>query len=282
MADDRRKWISIMIVPEDGSGMWKWRITSRRFTMLRAGLWTAGAFLVVGMISMVLVAVLLFRISGYRRTNAELLGATAKLTTITGRLDRYEEKERRLRAILGSDLDLPEAAAPAPADLLLDDGGGETADSALPELSRAIVREEARARRYPTAWPVEAWQITIGFVHTGDPRTDHLGIDILAPRKTPVVAAGDGIVTYAGTDRDLGNLVVIDHGNGWETHYGHNESLLVGYGATVRKGQPVAVFGGSGGQSTGEHLHFAMYYRGRPVNPLDWLEKRPLVPLSGE
>jgi murein DD-endopeptidase MepM/ murein hydrolase activator NlpD len=68
-------------------------------------------------------------------------------------------------------------------------------------------------------------------------------------------------------------MVDIDHENGWVTRYGHNELLLVKFGDTVRKGQPVAIYGGIDGSSTGTHLHFEMHYQGKAVNPLDYLPK---------
>jgi murein DD-endopeptidase MepM/ murein hydrolase activator NlpD len=87
-------------------------------------------------------------------------------------------------------------------------------------------------------------------------------------------------VVFAGNDDLLGLLVMIDHENGWETRYGHNESLLIKAGDTVRKGQPIAVYGGKDGASTGAHLHFAAYYRGKPVNPLDILPPNPTMQIS--
>jgi len=71
-------------------------------------------------------------------------------------------------------------------------------------------------------------------------------------------------------------MVIIDHGdNGWVTKYGHNESLLVKEGDYVLKGQTIAVFGGSEGSSTGIHLHYEMYFRGKPENPLEHLPEKP-------
>ena len=280
MANDNQKWISIMIVPEDGTGMQKWRITARRFSLMKKGLWAIGALLCIGLISLTAVGVLMLKVDQYRKLNAELLDATTMLNTIDMRLERYEEKERQLRSLIGSDLNIPDPVVAADGDSLPAMTGVSPDGSPVTELDNAISVVEEKNRRYPTSWPVEAWQISKGFIHTGEPRTDHPGIDILAPRKTHVMAAGSGQVTFAGTDSDLGLMVIIDHQNGWETHYGHNESVLVSYGDQIRKGQPVAVFGGSGTSSTGDHLHFGMYYDGQPLNPIDWLDKRPLVNLT--
>jgi len=95
----------------------------------------------------------------------------------------------------------------------------------------------------------------------------HAGIDISAPRGTPVVASADGIVTHAGWMSGYGKTIVIQHGGAVSTLYGHNSSLLVGAGAVVRRGQIIARVG-STGRSTGNHCHFEIRRGGRPTNPL--------------
>lgn len=279
MAAGRDKWISIMIVPEDGAGMRKWRVTSKRYLLFKAGFWFMSVFLVVGLISMVLSIVLYSKVRYYKTYNTQLVEATGKLNNVASRLDRYEEKEKKLRTMLGGDLELPEAVAVDASELEDDKTTSADAGSAN-ELEKAISAEEARLRRLPTMWPVEAWQISSTFKMTGDPRTDHQGIDILAPMKTGVAASADGKVIFADTDERYGNLVVIDHGNGWQTKYGHLESMLVKPGAVVSRGSLIGVFGGSGGETTGPHLHFAMFYKGQPVDPLVWLEEKPLLNIA--
>jgi len=150
----------------------------------------------------------------------------------------------------------------------------------LNELDQAIAAEEAKGRKIPTTWPVNAWQISKEFANTGDSRSNHLGIDILAPTRTGVVAAAEGKVTFADRDRQFGLMVIIDHENGFETKYGHNASLMVKYGDFIRKGQQIAVLGGSGESSTGSHLHFGVFYKGQPVNPLIYLDEKPLLKLT--
>jgi len=95
----------------------------------------------------------------------------------------------------------------------------------------------------------------------------HAGIDISAPRGTPVVASADGVVTHAGWMSGYGKTIVIQHGGGVSTLYGHNSSLLVGAGAVVSRGQIIARVG-STGRSTGNHCHFEIRRGGRPTNPL--------------
>lgn len=95
----------------------------------------------------------------------------------------------------------------------------------------------------------------------------HAGIDIAAPRGTPIVAAASGVVTHAGWMSGYGKTIIIQHGGGVSTLYGHNSSLLVGAGRTVSRGQIIARMG-STGRSTGNHCHFEIRRGGRPTNPI--------------
>jgi murein DD-endopeptidase MepM/ murein hydrolase activator NlpD len=98
----------------------------------------------------------------------------------------------------------------------------------------------------------------------------HEGIDIAVPTGTPVHAAAAGRVIIAGWMGGYGNLIVIDHGGGLSTAYGHNSSFAVGVGASVSQGQVVA-YAGSTGNSTGPHVHFEVRVNGAPVDPLGYL-----------
>lgn len=98
----------------------------------------------------------------------------------------------------------------------------------------------------------------------------HSGIDIGVDEGTVVHAADSGVVAYSGWISGYGNAVVIDHGNGLSTLYGHNSGLIVSEGQSVSKGQPIA-YAGSTGNSTGPHVHFEVRSNGEPVNPLNYL-----------
>lgn len=98
----------------------------------------------------------------------------------------------------------------------------------------------------------------------------HTGIDIAADTGQTIRAARSGRVTHAGWLGGYGLTVIVDHGRGWETLYGHASSLYVGAGEVVQSGQPLAATG-STGNSTGPHLHFEVRKQGVPVNPLPFL-----------
>ncbi len=98
----------------------------------------------------------------------------------------------------------------------------------------------------------------------------HEGIDIAAPSGSPVVAAAAGTVIYAGWMGGYGNLVLIDHGGGLATAYGHNAGFAVAGGQSVSQGQVIS-YCGSTGHSTGPHVHFEVRINGAPVDPLGYL-----------
>lgn len=101
-------------------------------------------------------------------------------------------------------------------------------------------------------------------------RRIHAGIDFGAPRGTTIHAAGDGVVITAAYMRGFGNTVIIDHGGGIATVYGHCSRLMVTSGQHVHRGDAIAAVG-STGLATGPHLHFEVHVHGRAVNPLGWL-----------
>ena len=98
----------------------------------------------------------------------------------------------------------------------------------------------------------------------------HGGIDLAVPKGTSIGAAADGIVKFAGWKGGYGNAVIIQHPDGTETLYGHNEKLLVKEGQTVGEGEPISL-SGSTGKSTGPHLHFEMRQNGRAIDPQKFL-----------
>ena len=98
----------------------------------------------------------------------------------------------------------------------------------------------------------------------------HSGMDIGVDYGTPIHAADSGTVIYSGWISGYGNAVIIDHGNGMETLYGHNQSLYVSEGQSVSKGEVIAG-AGSTGNSTGPHCHFEVRINGSPVDPMGYL-----------
>jgi murein DD-endopeptidase MepM/ murein hydrolase activator NlpD len=107
---------------------------------------------------------------------------------------------------------------------------------------------------------------------TGKP-TMHKGLDFAGKEGDNVVATAAGIVTWAGDRYGYGQLVEIDHGDGFITRYGHNDGLTVSIGDVVTKGQPIAKMGNTG-RSTGVHVHYEVIRNGRQVDPLPYVYKK--------
>jgi murein DD-endopeptidase MepM/ murein hydrolase activator NlpD len=115
-------------------------------------------------------------------------------------------------------------------------------------------------------WPSPVHQLSGNDYWSG-----HLAIDIAIGIGTPVVASDSGVVVFSGwSPLGYGNMVMIDHGNGFQTLYAHLTAALVRCGQSVNKGQTIGT-GGTTGNSTGPHLHFEMRYMGGFVNPKIYL-----------
>lgn len=126
----------------------------------------------------------------------------------------------------------------------------------------------------PGRMPIRNSYITSSFGGRADPfgrgRGNHKGIDFHAKVGDPVMSVADGVVSFAGVKGGYGNVVDVDHGNGYVTRYAHNSRLVVKAGELVRAGQEVAK-AGSTGRSTGAHVHFEVWERGQVVNPRKFL-----------
>lgn len=117
-------------------------------------------------------------------------------------------------------------------------------------------------------WPAPNHRIT-GF--NWSPDTNHSGVDIDGDLGQPVYAADSGVIVYAGWNNwGYGNVVVINHGNGWQSLYAHLDTVAVGCGQSIFQGGVIGTIG-STGNSTGPHLHFEMMVNGVKVNPNDYL-----------
>jgi len=125
----------------------------------------------------------------------------------------------------------------------------------------------------PAIRPAKGW-LTSRFGYRNSPFTGrrefHKGLDIANQIGTPVAVTADGIVKSVGSRRYLGNYVIVDHGHGMVTHYGHIDKALVKRGAKVKRGDIIAEMGNSG-RSTGPHVHYAVYLNGVPVNPSTYI-----------
>lgn len=143
----------------------------------------------------------------------------------------------------------------------------------LHELVDSLESKHRRLASSPAIWPTKGW-MTSRYGYRISPFTGrkqfHGGLDIASSEGTPVIAPARGKVTYAGKRGPLGNTVILDHGYGVRTFFGHSEKILVKKGTEVERGQQIATVGSSG-RSTGPHLHYVVEVDGKARNPLDYI-----------
>ncbi len=134
-----------------------------------------------------------------------------------------------------------------------------------------------RAEAKPTMWPARG-RIISGFGVRRIPYASsgyqfHTGVDILGSHGSSIWATAAGEVVFASYRGSFGNLVIIDHGYGYETHYAHLSGFAVSVGEEVEKGQIIGYMGATG-RTTGTHLHYEVHRNGSPVNPSNYLKER--------
>jgi len=146
----------------------------------------------------------------------------------------------------------------------------EDRDQKLSVLESLLMSRSLSERVMPSGRPVEDGWLSSRYGKRNDPFTGkqdfHKGLDFAGKKGSEVIAVGDGVVSWAGKKSGYGQLIEINHGNGYSTRYGHNQSHTVKVGDTVKKGQQIALMG-STGRSTGPHVHFEVLRNGKKVNP---------------
>jgi murein DD-endopeptidase MepM/ murein hydrolase activator NlpD len=138
------------------------------------------------------------------------------------------------------------------------------------------MRQSLSERVSPAGRPVKSGWMSSYFGRRTDPFTgkpaNHKGVDFAGKEGAEVVAVADGVVTWSSKRYGYGQLVEINHGNGYATRYAHNSENLVDVGQEVRKGQTVALMGDTG-RATGPNLHFEVLHKGRAVNPVKFIQQ---------
>jgi murein DD-endopeptidase MepM/ murein hydrolase activator NlpD len=131
----------------------------------------------------------------------------------------------------------------------------------------------------PSVWPVNG-RLMDGYGHRSDPLSGegemHKGVDISAPQGTAVRASADGIIVHASWNSGYGRCIIIDHGNNYQTLYGHLSRMDVMEGQEIRQGEVIGAVGTTG-HSTGPHLHYEVHVGATPVNPYRFLARAPVL-----
>ncbi len=147
----------------------------------------------------------------------------------------------------------------------------------LDVLEDVIMNRQLRDESKPRGRPITAGWTSSYYGKRADPFTGkiamHKGMDFAGKEGSGIVSVATGVVTWAGDRYGYGNLIEINHGNGYSTRYGHNADLAVTVGDTVEKGQVISYMG-STGRSTGPHVHFEVLKNDRQINPATFVASK--------
>lgn len=281
---------TLLILPESRSRFKKLHI-SRRFVVFAAI--AAGALVSAGLVA----PHLWMRVQTQRTTiehlaheNERLRGRTAQFEAsvdeIQRKLSGIESAAEELAGELGMEMQSvpaggagsPSLAGRSPLLSELDALSGRAAGvrESLAQLDDAFRVRASLLSSTPSIMPAQGW-FSHGFGWRKDPfsnkRRFHRGIDIVNHRGTPIYATADGVVSRAVRIADLGKTVDISHGRGYVTRFAHLSEILVKPGQQVQRGDLIGKMG-STGRSTGDHLHYEIFYDGRRVNPWKYLGNR--------
>jgi len=140
----------------------------------------------------------------------------------------------------------------------------------LDALHLLLLDRKLESSRTPAGWPVSSGWISSGFGPRNDPfsgkTVQHDGLDFAGVKGSEVLGVASGVVTWSGKRQGFGNLLEINHGNGYITRYAHNDELLVKAGDSITAGQVIAKMGKTG-RATSPHVHFEVLYKGEAINP---------------
>lgn len=147
-------------------------------------------------------------------------------------------------------------------------------ESDLRYLMKGVVEKQNFLAATPSIHPLKEGWVTSSFGNRTSPFTGleefHAGLDVGAAEGTPIVAPGNGTVTFAGTKGLYGKMVILHHGHGMATRYAHLSKILKKRGEKVKRGEPIGLVGQTG-RSTGPHLHYEVRINGAAVNPQDYI-----------
>ncbi|MDN4503856.1 M23 family metallopeptidase [Alteromonadaceae bacterium BrNp21-10] len=230
-------------------------------------------------------------------TQQQLTGMVIKLGDMQGQIRRLDALGGRLAEQSGLAIDEfgfgQELAVGGPShevvDFLVEDSTGIIADiqsmlatledkaNQLDALETILMSHHVDAQSYLAGRPVQSGWLSSYYGIRKDPFNGlpamHKGLDFAGKIGDPVVATGAGLVTWAGERYGYGNLVEVDHGDGFSTRYGHNKEVTVKVGDVVTKGQKVGLMGKTG-RATGAHVHYEVLKHGKQQDPLAFVYRK--------
>lgn len=262
-------------------------VTSYRLTLLNVYILASSILVVVAILIFFLIAYTPLRryVPGYGSGisgNSEIMALYRQVEDLQDELEAQAKYTDAVRKALVGDVQT-EDEVPKAKDAQVDTGSEVKVSAAEQQLRKEVALEEVGQIAKGTVsnnfvgrdMPLEQMYFISpisGEVSAGFHRDKgHFGVDILAPSNTPIKAAMDGYVFLSDWIQDTGFTIGIQHSNNVITFYKHNSSLLKKVGSFVKAGEAVAIIGNSGEKTSGPHLHFELWYKGKPVNPREYM-----------
>ena len=238
---------TFLIVPDhDGE--------SRRFSLSRNGTLFIAIFTILMVVGVSFSYMYFIPLSmDYSRMESrynEVIGERVEVLELYRDLERMKQMEIVVQKALGMDL-----------------GESDSSETRLSEMMNDYPIKLSYLNNVPSLLPIDGVMTQDMVVSSEETVRKHFGVDIAAPIGEPVMASASGQVVFSGWTTELGNLVIIYHGNEYFTYYGHNELILVKVYDKVKRGDVISTSGNSG-ISSGPHLHFEIWKDGEPVDPL--------------
>jgi len=298
--------LTLMIVPDTAEKVFSFNLSVKTIKMalalLSCGFLLAGGTLTHYILNAQMSQRERSELTSLRKTTVELKIAEKRnqdhveelaksLSTLQKDMDNLKRVDHEIRQILANgtkkvalnevnssfsartnSLGGPKVAAKAQdIENLINELKGKVTDQqeSLTNLKETVVNKKAAENAMPSIWPAMG-EVTSTFGWRSYPSGWHPGIDIANSIGTPIMATAAGVVSKSAYMSGYGNMVVIDHGYGMETLYGHNSRNIVRAGQTVEKGEVIAYMGNTG-VSTGSHVHYEVRVNGTAVNPFGFL-----------
>jgi murein DD-endopeptidase MepM/ murein hydrolase activator NlpD len=265
------KNLTFMIIPEGNEKIFSRNISTRLFRLIvvLTSIWIL--FLVGVTIVYARLLVQASKSALLQDENQHLREYFTKVIDIEKSFKRNQELTARLAKMAGVDLESLTGQPRINFDSLAPMAKVETDPAIAPEVESLMTPEQLLQSHMPHGRPLFGW-ITRPFSAVDDGEGgQHTGIDFAVKEGTAVAATASGVVSFAGWDDYLGNLVVIDHGNGYLTSYGHNREILVKKEDKITRGEVIALSGNTG-RSTAPHLHYEIMKDGTPIDPAPYLD----------
>lgn len=287
------EFYTLIVVPHARARFRKFQV-SVRLTRWVLGAFAAMAVLLVGILAhYTWIAV---EVAEIRRLRVENLALATKARAYEENAGHLQAKVLQLENIVtklgimaGVEQSLPDAAIGGVGGLSRSETNPPSVDIAstlqnLDETVGTLSEKSTRLEAYfkdqrellastPSIWPLRGY-LSAGFGNRADPFTGvrdfHPGIDVSVPRGSKVVAPADGVVVFCGAKQGYGNALVLDHGFGVVTRYGHLDGFNVRPGQRVKRGEVIA-FSGNTGRSTAPHLHYEVWVNDQARNPIEYI-----------